>query len=178
VVAIAIDADGTELGRQELDIASEDSAAAAAEFVHRHAPDPHNATQKWDHAFAEAKQTSRRVWARVSQRYCGPCFRMTRWLDDQKNLVEKDYVLLKIDDVRDINGSEVAARLHGEQAGVPFHAIFDASGELLIDSNGPTGNIGHPSGFEGQQQLRKMLSTTRQNLTDAEIDQLVESVSD
>jgi hypothetical protein len=179
VVAIAIDADGTELGRQELEITSENAAEAAAEFGRRHAPAPHDAEQKWDQAFAEAKRTNRRVWARVSQRYCGPCFRMTRWLDDQKMLVEKDYVVLKIDDVRDIHGVEVADRLlRRQQAGVPFHAIFDASGTLLIDSIGPTGNIGHPSGFEGMQQLRKMLSTTRQNLTDAEIDQMVESADE
>ncbi|HUE13936.1 MAG TPA: hypothetical protein VMR25_07225, partial [Planctomycetaceae bacterium] len=61
---------------------------------------------------------------------------------------------------------------------IPFHAIFDASGTMLVDSNGPLGNIGCPSGFEGKKQLRKMLLQTRQNLTDAEIEQLVDSIGD
>ena len=36
---------------------------------------------------------------------------MTRWLDYQRVLLEKEYVMLKIDDVRDINGEEVAKRI-------------------------------------------------------------------
>ena len=94
-------------------------------------------------------------------------------------LLEKDYVMLKIDDVRDKNGNDVAQRLYrGQRGGVPFHAIFDASGMMLIDSVGPLGNIGHPSGPEGKQQLRKMLLNTRQDLADADVDQLVESTGD
>ena len=88
---------------------------------------------------------------------------MARWLDDQHELLDKDYVMLKIDDFRDQNGKLVAERLtRGEQHGIPFHAIFDPDGELLMDSAGPLGNIGHPSGFEGKKQLRKMLLETRQ----------------
>ena len=74
---------------------------------------------KWDEAFAAAKQTNRKVWVRISQRYCGPCFMLARWLDDHKEIIERDYVLLKIDDVRDLHGHEVAKRLTGgEGAGV------------------------------------------------------------
>jgi len=47
---------------------------------------------------------------------------------------------------------------------------------MLFDSVGRTGNIGHPSGFEGDRQLRKMLLESRHTLTDPEVDQLVESV--
>ncbi len=116
---------------------------------------------------------------RVSQRYCGPCFRLTRWLDDQQKLLEKDYVMLKIDDFHDLHGNEIAQRVtRGGEFGIPFHAIFDASGKMLVDSAGPLGNVGFPSGFDGKKQLRKMLQSSRQNLTDAEIDQLVQSIPD
>jgi hypothetical protein len=178
VVALALDVDGKELGRQEIQINHEGAAGEAADFIHEHAPVPQDAEEKWTAAFAEAKRTNRSVWARVSQRYCGPCFRMSRWLDDQRPLLEKDYVMLKIDDVRDINGKDVAKRIvRAEQFGIPFHAIFDASGTLLIDSNGPLGNIGSPGGTEGKKHLKSMLTKTRRNLTDAEVDNLVESTS-
>jgi hypothetical protein len=49
---------------------------------------------------------------------------------------------------------------------------------MLIDSEGPLGNIGYPTSVEGKKQLRKMLLASRRNLTDAEIDQLVESLGD
>jgi hypothetical protein len=178
IFALALDPDGSELGRQDLDLEQEGAAREAADFIQEHVPAPQDAEEKWTTAFAEAKRTNRNVWARVSQRYCGPCFRMSLWLDDQRALLEKDYVMLKIDDVRDINGKDVARRIvRGQQVGIPFHAIFDASGSLLIDSNGPLGNIGSPSGTEGKKHLRTMLIKTRKNLTDAEIDQLVESAS-
>jgi len=176
VFAYTIDADGKELGRQHIFVDESGAAEEVAKFIHQHAPAPQDATEKWTAAFDEAERTNRRVLARVSQRYCGPCFGMTRWLDDQRELLEKDYVMLKIDDVRDTNGKDVAERLvRGQHVGVPFFAILDASGTLLIDSNGPLGNVGNPSGIEGKKQLRKMLLETRQNLTDAELEHLVES---
>jgi len=179
VFACAIDAHGKELGRQEIDIAKSGAAEEVANFIHQHAPPPHDAEKKWTAAFAEASRTNRRVWARVSQRYCGPCFSMTRWLDDQRTLLEKDYVMLKIDDVRDTSGEEIAKRVtQGQEGGIPFYAIFDASGKLLIDSNGPLGNIGHPSGIDGKKHLKKMLLETRKNITEAEIDRVVETAGD
>ena len=94
-------------------------------------------------------------------------------------MIEKEFVVLKIDDVRDLNGGEVAERITGGgHFGVPFHAIFAADGRLLIDSRGPGGNIGHPSGDAGKKHLRNMLLTETRHLTDAEIEQLVSSLDD
>ncbi|MBN2294775.1 MAG: thioredoxin family protein [Pirellulales bacterium] len=179
VFVCALDARGKELGRIEFDPKDPQSQKQAAQFVRKHAPKRVDAKKKWDEAFATAKQTGRKVWVRVSQRYCGPCFMLARWLDDQKATLQQDYVLLKIDDVRDAHGFEVAKRLTGdEHYGVPFHAIFDADGKMLISSNSVVGNIGHPSGFEGKRHLRKMLMSTRNKLTDKQIDEIVASLSD
>jgi hypothetical protein len=126
-----------------------------------------------------ARRSGRKVWARISQRYCGPCFSLTRWLDDQKQLLEQDYVFLKIDDVRDLHGADVADRLLGcEGHGIPFHAIFDSNGTMLITSESPLGNIGYPGGIEGKKHLRKMLLETRSRLTDQQIDAVVATLSD
>lgn len=179
VFACAVDSRGNELGRLELNIAEEGAADKAAEFIHRYASDQLDADQKWSTAFDEAERSGRVVWARISQRYCGPCFLMARWLDDNKDLLAKDFVMLKIDNVRDKHGARVAERLtRGGQYGVPFHAIFDANQEVMIDSAGPLGNIGHPSEFEGKRHVRKMLLQTRQRLTDKEIDQIIDSLGD
>jgi hypothetical protein len=180
IVAYALDSSGAELGKLDLEARDRSAVAAAAEFIHRHAPERHDAEQTWAEAFAEAKRSNRRVWARVSQRYCGPCFRLARWLDEERELLAKDYVMLKIDDFRDLHGAEVARRLTGgKHHGVPFFVIFGEEGVPLADSvAGPLGNIGHPDGIEGKRHLRKMLSTTRKSLTDAEVDQLVESLRD
>ena len=60
---------------------------------------------------------------------------------------------------------------------MPFHAIFDTEEQLLIDSESPVGNIGHPSSFERRRHLAGMLSQTRKTLVEAEIDQLVDSLN-
>ena len=49
---------------------------------------------------------------------------------------------------------------------------------MLVDSAGPLGNIGYPSGFDGKKQLRKMLSASARNLNVGEVETLVESVED
>jgi hypothetical protein len=179
VVALAMDPQGRELGRIEIEVKDPAAPKRAADFIRQHASAPADARHKWDEAFALARQSGRKVWVRISQRYCGPCFMLTRWLDDQKKLLEQDYVFLKIDDVRDLHGEEVAERLNrGEGQGVPFHAIFDASGKMLITSESPLGNIGHPGGYEGKRHLRKMLLATRSKLTDRQVDELVNSLGD
>lgn len=178
IFAIALEADGKELGRIEIDPKHPDASKTSLKFLHDHAPQPDDAKKKWDEAFAVAAKTDRKVWVRVSQRFCGPCHILNRWLDDQKELIEKDYVLLKVDNVRDLNGKEIAERFWDWKAGhgVPFHAIFDASGSKLIDSAGPLGNIGAPSGYEGGKHLKKMFEASRTKLTDEEIEKLIKSL--
>ncbi len=179
VFVCAIDAADKELGRMEFDSSDPQAADQASNFLAQWAPKKLDAEKKWQEAFEEAKRTNRKVWVRISQRYCGPCFMLARWLADCDELLAKDYVLLKVDDVRDENGKSVANRLtKGKHYGVPFHAIFNSDGEIVIDSAGPLGNIGHPGGFEGKKHLRKMLMASRKQLTDAEIDKMVESVKE
>ena len=87
--------------------------------------------------------------------------------------------MLKIDEVRDTGGEEIAKRVtQRQEGGIPFYAIFDASGKLLIDSKSPLGTIGHPSGIEGKKHLKKMLLETRKKITEAEIDRVVETVGE
>ena len=106
------------------------------------------------------------------------------WNDEEdtnnRTQLERDYVLLKVDNVRDRHGAEIAKRVVSgrKHFGVPFHTIFDDNERLLIDSESPVGNIGHPSSVEGRRHLSKMLRETRKNLTEAEIKQLIDSLED
>ena len=175
VVAYAFDDQGKELGHLDIDIRRPEAASEVADFIHHNAPAIDDAEAKWNAAFAEAKRFNRRVWVRICQRNYSPCFKLARWLDEQRGLLDKDYVLLKIDNVRDQNAARVVERVtHGEPYGV--FAIFDSGGKMLIDSKGSLGNVGYLGDIEGKKQLRKMLLATRQNLSDAEVDELVNSV--
>ena len=74
-------------------------------------------------------------------------------LDDQKDLLERDFVMLKLNET---DQSDLLKKLtEGKNLGIPFHAIFDADGNKIIDSQSPLGNIGSPSGFEGRRHLQR-----------------------
>lgn len=179
IFACAYDTSGKELGRATFDRTDVDAGKAAYKFVERYAPERKDADTKWEEAFKAARENDKRVWVRTGQRYCGPCFVLSRWIDDHRDVIEKDFVLLKIDDVRDLNGPEVAERLTlGRSVGVPFHAMFDADGKMIVDSYGPIGNIGAVGGIEGKRHFRKMLETACRKITAQEIEALLDSIDD
>lgn len=179
IFAYTFDSAGNELGRTQMDLQDAEAATTAAEFVAQNRPAKIDAKEKWDKAFEEAQRSNRKVWVRISQRYCGPCFLLSRWLDEHEELLSKDYVMLKVDDSADEHGSEFADRVtRGAFFGIPFHAIFDEDQVLRVDSDSPVGNIGFPSGYEGKKHLRKMLMETRTRLTDEEIEQMIATLED
>lgn len=179
VFACAYDIEGMELARILIDPEASDASAAAYQFIERYGPAQQDAEAKWNNAFQQAKEQNKLVWVRTSQRYCGPCFMLSRWIDDQREILEKDFILLKIDDVRDMNGQVIAERLtKGRWVGVPFHAIFDANEELVMDSYGPLGNIGFMSGLEGKRHFKKMLDAACSRITPREIQVLLDALED
>ncbi len=94
VLLIALDEAGEQLGAKMIDVTGKEEAAlAAATFVKSHAPPQQDAKKLFDAALAEAKKSNRRVWVTVSQTRCAPCISWSRWLDSQKQLLEKDYVI-------------------------------------------------------------------------------------
>ncbi len=174
----AINGDGKELGRLGLNVSSDRAAAKdVAAFVRAHLPPRRDAQAGYKAALAEARRSHRRVWVRVGQTRCASCFSFSRWLDSQRELLARDYVLFQFDDALDRNGQELSVALKFAGQGVPCHAILDFDGKELINSIGPLGNIGDPAGsFEGALHLRRMLKTTVQNLSADDIESLILSL--
>ncbi|MCA9199615.1 MAG: hypothetical protein KDA87_18865, partial [Planctomycetales bacterium] len=74
---------------------------------------------------------------------------------------------------------EVAKRIanHRDYVSLPFHAILDADGKLLIDSESRFGNIGFPAGsYDGCRHLERMLKETRLTLTDQDVQQVLRTL--
>lgn len=176
---IVLDANGLELGRLECSrTEAEGLGNHVRDFLNQQKKKQRDAKKMWDSAFSLAKATNRRVWVRTGNNQCVPCILMTRWIDGNRNVLEREFVSLKVD-TGDLNGPEVLRLLGRQNVGFPFHAIFDADGEKLVDSINLTGvNIGFPRGDENALlHLRKMIETTELNLTLGEINQLVDDVN-
>jgi hypothetical protein len=146
------------------------------EFLHKHSRALPDAASMLADAFATAKRDDKRVLVQVSGAFCGPCVLLSRYLDQQQALIVKDYVVVKLDD-RFVNGEETIKRIRTEGGGIPWMVILDADGKPLITSTGlSSGNIGFPTEPEEITHFEKMLRSTARNLTEAEIEQLLDGL--
>ncbi len=108
----------------------------------------------------------------------GACFRLARWMEDHHGALEKDYVIVKVMEGLDDHASDVIEKLPITHRGIPWHAITEPDGTILITCGGPLGNIGFPAGsIEGVRHLRRMLERTAKRLTSDDVDRLVKSLS-
>ncbi|PQO45330.1 M56 family metallopeptidase [Blastopirellula marina] len=135
---------------------------------------PLDARKLLDEALAQAKQEDKRVLVQETATWCGPCHRLSHLLLDHPQW-QKDYVWVKMDH-RWTGAQEIMNEMRGEaNGGIPWFAILDAEGNTLATCNEPDQgrNIGYPSEDWGQKHFAEMLKSTRQRMTDQEIDDLV-----
>ena len=178
VALVTLDHAGQPLASTRL--SSADPAAAIEQgkrFLQEHRPAPHDARATVAEGRAEAKRTGRKVWVIVGGPRCGPCFRLARWVEAHRSTLELDYVVVKVMEGLDDHADEVVDSLPIQPGeGIPWHVITASDGSILATSVGPLGNIGLPSSVEGLRHFHAMLDKTRQRITPAEVDGLVESL--
>ena len=84
--------------------------------------------------------------------------------------MERDYLNLKIDTDRHLNGEAVAKALRGDRSGgIPWSVITDAKGAELVASDGPGGNIGCPVTEAERAHFMDMVRRTRVRITDEQL---------
>lgn len=177
IVLVALDANQTLLGTKTLSASeSETSKKIAMEFLQQHKPAYEDAQVKLDTARTLAAKTNRRVWIVSCGPRCGPCFQFAHWLESQHELLEKDYVLVKLMGGLQANADKINDDIGGRQHGIPWFVTTDPDGTILTTSESPTGNVGMPSSLEDIRHLRKMLEQTARHLTADQIDQLAKSL--
>lgn len=177
IVLVALDASQALLGTKTLSVSeSETSRKIAIEFLQQHKPAYEDAQTKLDAARTLAAKTNRRVWIVSCGPRCGPCFQLAHWLERQHELLEKDYVLVKLMGGLQANADKINDEIGGRQHGIPWFVITEPDGTILTTSESPTGNMGMPSSLEDIRHLRKMLEQTARHLTSDQIDQLAKSL--
>ena len=83
-------------------------------------------------------------------------------------------------DHRWTGAKEIMAELRdGAEGGIPWFAILDADGKKLATSNSLEGgeNIGYPSEAGGQVHFAHMLNTTRQRMSEADVQSLIDAIN-
>jgi hypothetical protein len=178
VVLVALDGAGDVLGAETL--AANDATLAKAslqlgnDFIAGHAPPTHDAQQLFADAKALAAATDRRILLVLGGPRCGPCFSLAVWMDRQRELLEKDYVIVKVGICDE--GADEVMKPYKPDGGVPWFVILNSQGNPLVTSNGPLGNTGFPGEVESRRHFRFMLDQTAQRLTDDERSSLIQSL--
>lgn len=145
--------------------------------------DTPNAEQVLADALLEARRTERNVLLAFGTRGCLPCRQLERFFDEQAAIIERYYVVRRIDvDDKMFRGLEILDRYRpfatdGGLRGVqyyPWQAILDADGtRIVMSDDGPPGVIGLAQGGPADRAwFLEMLRRGAGRISDAELGQL------
>ncbi|MFN0051767.1 MAG: hypothetical protein ACKV0T_06230 [Planctomycetales bacterium] len=147
-------------------------------FLEAQRPPIPDARERFAAALVEAKRDSRRVVAIHVAQFSAPSELLSRYVERWAALLKKDFAVVKIDSTF-IGSNKLIESLGGKAGDVeerPWMVIVDSDGKPLITSAGPSGNIGFPMNPGEIAHFEKMIRTTAQRLTDAEIDMLLKGL--
>lgn len=138
---------------------------------------PKDARELLDTALKQAKEQNKRVIVQETATWCGPCRLLSQFLDREREQWQRDYIWIKMDH-RWTGADEIMKTMRcGAQGGIPWWAILDADGKVMVTSNDEEGdNIGFPSSSNGREHFRGMLEQTAIRLTPMDVNELVEAL--
>ena len=144
-------------------------------FLSKYADDIQNADELLSAALAQASRDQKRVFLQLAGPDCAPCLAMSRFLDQQKQIVDQHFVILKIGAARQVNADALIKRFRGSQSqGIPWVAILDSDSKVLATSDDAEGKN---TGFENEHLLR-MLTSTAERMTLTESRQLRDALNE
>ena len=145
-----------------------------------HTPQPLDGEKLLADALALAKKENKRVIVQETATWCGPCIRLSRFLDRTKDDWRKDYIWIKMDH-RWSKAPEIMRKMRNfAPGGVPWYAILDSSGKILATSNQEESeeNIGFPSSQAGIAHFMKMITKSKIRLTDKQVEVWVKKLAE
>jgi thiol:disulfide interchange protein len=148
-------------------------------FLKKHEAPRQNASAVLSDALAKADSEGKRVFLHFGAPWCGWCHRLEDWMETEEaaQLLGKDFIDCKIDIDRMIGGKEMLAKYRkSEGGGIPWFCFVEPSGQVVVTSDGPTGNVGCPWTDEEIAAFGKILSEATQKLDAEQVEALLASL--
>ena len=140
-------------------------------FLYELKPKPLNADQVYEQALAQPQKENKLLFMHYRAPWCGWCHRLEDFLTRPEiaKITAQDYILVKIDLDRMAGAKAIDKRISKKGHGIPWFAILDAEGKVLITSDGPRGNIGYPVKPAEIAHFIHMIKETSRNITSGQI---------
>lgn len=141
---------------------------------------PHVTAQSvYDTALAAAQKDGKRVFLHFGAPWCGWCHKLDDWLarPEIANVLDKDFVVVKIDQDRMTGGAEMLAKMRSDKdGGIPWFAFLDAHGTMIAESVNDKGTIGFPAQPAEIDVFHAMLDKATTKMTKDDVAMLLASL--
>lgn len=133
------------------------------EFLSKFQTKPVDANAILSIALTQANTENKLVFLHFGAPWCGWCHKMEDWMAEPATdaILRKAFVDLKIDTDRMIGGEELLKKYCEKQGGIPWFAFVSAKDEVIVNSDGPKGNVGFPSEDFEIDHFASMLEETK-----------------
>lgn len=128
-----------------------------------------------------ASSDDKQVFLTFGAPWCGWCHRLEDWLaqPEVSSIVERDFVVTRIDIERMTAGNDVMLQFRGDaHGGIPWYVILDANGKKLATSDQPGSNIGYPASPTEIDQFLALLKGQVHHIDARGLDQLRKSLNE
>jgi len=151
------------------------------EFLSRWRVPPKDANVSLADALSRAGSDDKRVFLTFGAPWCGWCHHLADWLaqPEVSTILDRDFVVAKIDIERMTAGDEVMKQYRTESTGgIPWYVILDAKGKKLATADDPGSNIGYPFSPKEIDQFLALIHGQAHRIDAAALDQLRKSLNE
>lgn len=151
---------------------------AVLTFLDKNAPEPVAAEQVLARGIQKAQESDRLVFLHFGAPWCGWCHYLEDWMaEPEQAVMHRQFVDVKVDIDRMNGGPELLEKYREQSGGIPWFAVIDPkSGDVVIDSTGPEGNVGFPSTDNEIAYFGEILEKCGDRFSEQEISLLKESL--
>lgn len=173
---VVLDEDGALRGKLSVQVSADGRVdeVALRKFLVEHALPPRDAEQLLAQAIAKVRRDKKLVLLQETAAWCFPCHQLSKFLEEQRDLIDAHYVRVKIDRYRFTGGEATMNRIRtGKDRGIPWLAVLDTDGRPIATSgDSDQENFGYPSKRDEIRRFLMLLKSTAPRLTDEQLETL------